>query len=95
MVCLFGRKLFKPTIFLIGLIAFTLFAMMFCYTTFFSENTEEWVGWTVFTISFLIGILIGLLLAKLSNIGLAVLAGWGGVCLGLLLYGAFLYKIHS
>lgn len=62
---------------------------------FFSQNTEEWVGWTVFSIAVILGSLAGLILAKLSHIGIALLAGWGGVCLGLLLYGAFLYKIHS
>ena len=41
------------------------------------------------------GIVAGLMLAKLSRVGVAVLAGWGGLTLGLILYSAFMYKTES
>lgn len=43
----------------------------------------------------ILGTVVGLLLAKFSRVGVTVLAGWGGLCLGLILYSAFLYKFES
>ena len=87
--------MFKPTLFIIGLGAFVFLSMLIFYSAFFSNNTKDYVGWIVLAVSFIVGIGVGLLLAKLSKLGLAVLAGWGGVCLGLVLWSAFLYKINS
>jgi hypothetical protein len=42
-----------------------------------------------------VGAVVGIFLAKVSRAGVAVLAGWGGLCLGLILYSAFLYKTES
>ncbi len=46
-------------------------------------------------LSTIVGIIVGIFLAKVSRAGVAVLAGWGGLCLGLILYSAFLYKTES
>lgn len=92
---LFGKKLFKPIIFLVGTLAFVFLSMLFMYSAFFSRNMETWVGWLVLSISVIVGILVGLILAKLSRIGVAVLGGWGGVCLALILWSTFLYKTNS
>lgn len=90
-----GRKLFKPTICLMGGAA-TVFVLLFLfYSLFFNTNTQSWVGWTVLTISSIVGVFVGLFLAKVTRAGVAVLGGWGGFCLGLILYSAFLYKFES
>lgn len=94
-ICLFGRMLFKPVIFVLGLVAFVFLSMLFFYSVFFNANTKAYVGWIVLSVSAVVGILVGLLLAKFSKLGLAVLAGWGGACLGLVLWSAFLYKTNS
>jgi hypothetical protein len=65
------------------------------YNTFLKDNDKTWVFWLVVGISALIGILIGVLLVKLSKLGAFLVAGWGGYSLGLLLYNAFLYKIWA
>jgi len=95
MLALFGRKLFKPTICLLGTAAFVFVSLLFFYSVFFNANTKTWLGWLVLIISVIIGTVVGLLLAKTSRIGVAVLSGWGGLCLGLVLYSAFLYKTES
>lgn len=88
----FGRKLFKPTICVVGTAVFVFCSLLFFYSVFFNANTKTYVGWIVLILSILVGSVIGLVLAKMSRIGVAVLAGWGGVTLGLILYSAFLYK---
>lgn len=94
-LALFGRKLFKPTICLLGAAAFIFVSLLFFYSVFFNANTKMWVGWIVLVISVMLGTVVGLLLAKTSRLGVAILAGWGGVCLALILYSAFMYKTES
>ena len=77
------------------MIGFTFLALLFMYSTFFSSNTSPVVGWITLGVSVLLGIIVGLILAKISRIGVAVLAGWGGVCLALILWSAVLYKVNS
>ena len=94
-VCFLGRKLFAPILFIAGILLGVALVWIICYSTFLSNNSKGWVFWLVLGISILIGLLIGCLLFKLSRIGAFLLAGWGGYCLALLLYNAFLYKINS
>jgi hypothetical protein len=92
---LFGRKLFQPTIFILSTAAFVFASLLFFYSVFFNSNTKAYVGWIVLGLSTVIGGVIGFFLAKISKAGVAILGGWGGFCLGLILYSAFLYKTQS
>jgi hypothetical protein len=94
-VGLFGKPLFKPTICLVGALVFLVVASLFIFSLFFTRITPNWVGWIVFSIALFIGSIVGLILAKLSRLGVAVLAGWGGFCLGMILYASFLYKLDG
>ena len=86
-----GRKLFQVTIFVCGM-AFTTYVLMMCfYAWFFTSETEYWVGWTVLGVSALVGILVGFLLAKYMRFGAAVLAGFGGYCLGMFINTMVVY----
>jgi len=91
----FGRILFKPAICAIGTLAFVFFASLLIFSLFFNRDTLPWVEWTVFGVLIVLGLLVGLLLAKLSKLGVFVLAGWGGFCLGLILYNSFIYKLDN
>lgn len=90
-VCFFGRKLWKPIFFLAGVLLTIFIVLIIFYTTFLNDQTESWVGWTVIGCSFLLGLLVGFILMKVSKLGAFVLAGWGGYCLGLLIWSSFLY----
>jgi len=90
-----GRKLIKPAICLMATGATVFLVMFFFYGIFLSNNTETWVGWVVLSVAIIVGSILGLLLAKLTKLGVAVLAGWGGVALALVLWSAFIYKSNS
>jgi uncharacterized membrane protein YfcA len=94
-VAVFGKPLFKPAICLVGMVVFVIISCLFVFSLFFDRNTPNWASWIVLSISVVIGALIGLILAKLSRVGLGVLAGWGGFCLGMIIYAAFLYKLDG
>ena len=94
-VCFFGRKLWKPIFFLTGVLLTVFLILIIFYTTFLNTNTASWVGWVVIASSVLLGLLVGFIFMKISKLGAFVLAGWGGFCLGLLIWNSFLYLATS
>lgn len=94
-VGLFGKKLFKPAICLTGTLVFTMISSMFLFSVFFGRDTGAVAPWLVFVGCAVAGVIVGLILAFLVRFGVGVLAGWGGFCLGLILYNTFIYKIDG
>lgn len=92
---LMGRKLFNVAIFFVGLLATIYGIMILFYAIFFSADTAYWVGWLVLSCSVLLGVVAGYFLCKSIRLGAAIISGWGGYCLGLLLNTLFMYKIGS
>jgi hypothetical protein len=90
-LCFFGRKLWKPLFFLSGVLFTVFIILILFYTTFLNNKTESWVGWVVVAGSVLLGLIVGYIFMKISKLGAFVLAGWGGFCLGLLIWNSFLY----
>jgi hypothetical protein len=94
-VCFFGRKLWKPLFFLTGVLLTVFLVVIIFYTTFLNDQTESWIGWVVIGGSVLLGLIVGFIFMKVSKLGAFVLAGWGGFCLGLLIWNSFLYLATS
>lgn len=94
-LALFGLKLFGIAIFLITAFATTFILLLAFYSLFLSDNTEDWVGWTVMGCCILIGLIVGVIMYKIKKVGAAILAGWGGFMLGLLLNETVMYKAQS
>lgn len=94
-VGVFGKPLFKPTICIIGTFVFLIISTLFIFSVFFNRDTGDWIGWVVFSVCLVLGSFVGLILAKVSRLGVGIIAGWGGFCLGLILYNSFMYKIDT
>ena len=94
-LCLVGRKLFQIAIFLITSLATCILIMMAFYTLFFKDDDEDYIGWIVLVCAGVIGIIVGILMTKFQRLGAALLAGWGGFTLGLLVNETVLYKTES
>lgn len=94
-ICFLGRTLFKPVLFIAGMMLSVCLVWLIFYSTFLSSNTKSWVGWVVLIGSLLFGLIIGTLFVKLVKLGAFVLSAWGGFTVGLLIYNAFLYKMGS
>lgn len=90
-----GRKLFKAAVFMVTAILVVFAILLLFYTTFLEDTTEEWVGWTVLVCSILIGLVAGFFMMKLERVGAALLAGWGGFLIGVMLNEMVLYKAES
>ena len=94
-LCVLGRKLFVWAIFLITSFATCFLIMLLFYSAFLRDTTADWVGWLVLACSVIIGVIVGILMTRMQRIGAAILAGWGGFMLGLLINETFLYKEQS
>jgi hypothetical protein len=94
-VCFLGRTLFKVILFIAGMLVGFGLVWLISYSTFLKNNDKTWVFWTVIAVSSVLGIIIGILMVKLTKVGAFLIAAWGGYSLGLLLYPTFLYKIWS
>lgn len=93
--CFFGRKLIKAAIFAVTAILIVFAILLLFYTTFLSSTTEVWVGWTVLVCSILLGLVGGFFMMKIERVGAALLAGWGGFLVGLMINEMALYKAES
>ena len=94
-LCFLGRTLFRPVLFIAGMLLAVSLVWIIFYSTFLNENTKPWVGWVVLVGAIIFGLVIGCLMVKLVKLGAFVLAAWGGYALALLIYNAFLYKMNS
>ena len=94
-ICFLGRTLFKPVLFMAGLLLSVSLVWLVFYSTFLNSRTEQWVGWVVLACSILLGLIIGIIFVKLVKLGAFVVAAWGGFSLGILIYNAFGYYMHS
>jgi hypothetical protein len=94
-VCFLGRKLFRPVLFIVGMLLTVSIVLLLFYSTFLASTTKVWVGWLVLVGSILLGLVVGTIFTKLVKLGAFALAGWGGFSGALLIYNAFLYHMNS
>jgi len=81
---LLGFKVFIAALFLVSTLAVTFFVMFLCYTLFLYDATDAWVGWTALGVSILLGLLGGYFMTQIQKLAGAVMAGFGGFLLGIL-----------
>jgi hypothetical protein len=86
-----GRKLFNVAVFIVTTMIVTGLILFIFYATFLESNTEAWVSWTVLALSILLGLVCGFFMVKLEKFAGALLAGFGGFCLGVVLNETCLY----
>lgn len=88
-------QLIKIVIFICGF-AITIFGILILfYATFMKSNDEIWAFWLIFGLSAVLGIGIGILMVKGVRIGAAILCGWGGFMLGVIINEMWLYIYGS
>ena len=94
-ICFMGRTIFKPVLFIVCCFAAFSIVMLISYSSFLNDNPKAWAGWVTLAVALALGVVLGWLLLKFIRIGIFIVAAMGGYSVGLLLYNAFMYKIHS
>ena len=92
MLCFLGFRLIGPSICIVGLLTSVAVTCVIFYAVFFTATTDPkqflyWLG-----AGAVIGIGLGCLLMKKQKAGVGMLAGWGGIALGLILQQMFVYR---
>lgn len=87
-----GRLLVKPAICFAGFLSTILLSCLIFYAVYVEQESDLADFWYFLGGGAFAGIFVGILLAWLSRVGASVLAGWGGLCGGLILYEALLYR---
>lgn len=77
------------------MLATIMLILIIFYTTFLTDKTEDWVGWTVLALAVVAGAAIGFLMYKCQKLGAAMLAAFGGFLLGMTLCTTFLWATQS
>lgn len=77
-VTFLGRKSIKPTIFILTFIGVTFFILLFIYSMFMSHLKNDYIIGGVMIFSALAGISAGILLVKFIKHGVALLGGFAG-----------------
>lgn len=90
-----GFKLFQVALFIVVTIAVAFLILFIFYATFLSTNTASWVGWLVLAFAVLLGMLGGFLATKVEKFAGAILAGWGGFLIGVLLNETIMWLANS
>ena len=92
MLVLLGRKMVKPAVCCAGFLTSIVVASFIFYAMYLEEDSTATDFWYFFGGGALVGIGVGLLACWALRLGAAILAGWGGMCGGLILYEMFIYR---
>ncbi len=87
--------MFRPTLFLVGVLTTLALIMFMFYAWFLPYSTKSWTVWLIGGIALLLGLVVGFFLQKMARIGVCALGAWVGVVVALLIHETFMYATHS
>mmetsp|Transcript_998 Transcript_998/g.1365 ORF Transcript_998/g.1365 Transcript_998/m.1365 type:complete len:103 (+) Transcript_998:110-418(+) len=83
-----GRKLLKPAVCFAGFLTTIMISCFIFYAVYLDQESDLSDFWWFLGGGALAGIFIGLCACWCTRLGAAILAGWGGATVGLMLYSA-------
>lgn len=92
LLCFFGHALIKPSLCFTGFLTTVAVVLFIFYGVYLNNPSDLADFWYFLGGGALAGIAIGLLLAWAVKVGAAILAGWGGFCLALILNETVFYR---
>jgi len=92
LLCFFGHALVKPSICFTGFLTTVAVVCFIFYAVYLNSTADLADFWYFLAGGAVGGIIIGLLLAWAVKVGAAILAGWGGFCLALILNETIFYR---
>ena len=87
-----GHALVRPSICFAGFLTSVALTCFIFYAVYLNDTSDLADFWYFLAGGIVAGILVGLLLAWAVKIGAGLLAGWGGVCLALILNETLFYR---
>lgn len=87
-----GRSLVKPAVCCAGFLTTIVLSCVIYYSVYLNDTSDLSEFWYFLGGGAAVGILVGLLMCWAMKLGAAILAGWGGVCAGLILNETLVYR---
>ena len=94
MLCFYGLALVKPSICFITFLTCIVVSLFIFYACFLTAIEITPVFWYFLGGGVAGGLVVGILMAKFVKIGAAILGGWGGFALGLILNESLLWHFY-
>jgi hypothetical protein len=94
MLAFYGFRLIKPSICIAGFLSCTIVSLLIFYAVYANSIDELQTFYIWMGAGAAAGIVVGLLLAKYVKVGAAILGGWGGFAVGLILNEAFMWQFE-
>jgi hypothetical protein len=85
LLCFLGRYLIKPSICIAGFITAVFLSMLIYYAIYLQQASQLSTFWWFLGGGAVLGLILGIVLACFAKVGAALLAGWGGFALGMML----------
>ena len=95
MLVFLGRKLLRPAVCCAGFLTTIFVACLIFYSVYLDNDGNVSDFWYFLGGGALAGIFVGLLMCWAVKVGAAVLAGWGGLTGGLILYESVLFRAEQ
>lgn len=90
-----GRKLLRPAVCCAGFLTTIFVSCLIFYSVYIDDTGDIADFWYFLGGGALAGIFVGLLMCWAVKIGASVLAGWGGMTAGLILYESILFRAEA
>lgn len=91
----FGIKLIRPSVCFAGFLTSVLLSLLVFYTIYASSVDELATFYYWMAGGAVVGFILGWFLQHFVRVGVAILAGWGGWMLGLMINEAFLWEFED
>ena len=92
LLCFMGHALVRPSICFSGFLTSVAITCFIFYAVYLNNTSDLADFWYFLAGGVVVGTIVGLLLAWVVKIGAALLAGWGGVVLALILNESIFYR---
>jgi hypothetical protein len=94
MLCFYGLALVKPSICFITFLSCIVVSLFIFYACYLEAIEITPVFWYFLGGGVAAGLIVGILMAKFVKVGAAILGGWGGFALGLILNESLLWHFE-
>jgi uncharacterized membrane protein YfcA len=84
----YGRKMIKPTTFIMSFIVVTFTLSFVLYSLFYKNDVATWVAWVIMVLCAILGVVAGYFLTKYIKYGIALVGGASGCSFSLVLCNA-------
>jgi hypothetical protein len=91
----FGNSLIPIAVFLVATLMTTGLILIVLYSFILGPSIKTWLTWMIVSLSLLIGLIVGILLARTRKLYAVIVAAFAGFLTGVLLNEAVLYLAKS